>query len=304
MKRSRRVSFRPRTSVRQSRFPSPALKMKSSLFYSKGELNEIARQAKKIADSKKIVASNCVVGLGDEYGCLRGLEWVAFPARRSNTMLVRKQILKCHRLIAARDDVSLDRKQRMLAEASSKITEWARRISLETARIDSLRVLAADYPIPVQPIPVEITSMTSSKRRKSEKRHYSGQRASSQHRTPAQGDFPNRPRSPQKEVFKRICLKAQGGLQRFTRKFHVMQWQSQPSKRLTLPFPLLFLQNYLNVRSVKAKIGQSCSPVPGETVQDKYHQGPISEEKRNCYLFAGQGGQSIWDKVRVMAVFK
>ncbi|EJK60809.1 hypothetical protein THAOC_18779, partial [Thalassiosira oceanica] len=112
--------------------------MKSSLFYTKGELNEIALRAKAIACSKKIDAPNCVVELGDEYDCLRGLESVMFPARRMTRILVRKQILKCHRLIAARDDLSIDRKQLLLAKASSKITEWARRISLETARIDSL----------------------------------------------------------------------------------------------------------------------------------------------------------------------
>ena len=183
MKR-RRVSFKARVSVRQSRSPSPTLKMKSSLFYSTRELKGIALRAKAIANLKSMVDAppHCVVGLGDEHDCFRGLESVVFPARRMARMLARKQVLKCHRLLAARDDLSLDRKELMLAKASSKITEWARRVSLETARIDSLRALCADYPIPVETIPVdvELTGLVYFKTKQRVRRQeYRGRRASS-----------------------------------------------------------------------------------------------------------------------------
>ena len=73
-------------------------------------------------------------------------------------VLATKGILKYHRIISEHDDIPSERKRLLLATASSKISEWARLVSLETARVDSLRVFGADYLIPVELVPVETTS--------------------------------------------------------------------------------------------------------------------------------------------------
>ena len=153
----KKVSFNPVVQVRRRTLPPSVImtSLKSSLYYSKSELASINLEAKRIVDSRGRLDSPA--GLEDE-GCLRGLESMTSPTRKVKKVLATKGILKYHRIISERDDIPAERKHLLLATASSKISEWARLVSLEAARVDSLRVFGADYLIPVELVPVETTS--------------------------------------------------------------------------------------------------------------------------------------------------
>jgi len=166
----KKVSFNPVVQVRRRTLPPPVMtSLKSSLYYSKSELASINLEAKRVVDSRGRLDSptgredeGCLRGLEsmtlEDEDCLRGLESMASPSRKVKKVLATKGILKYHRIISERDDIPAERKHLLLATASSKISEWARLVSLEAARVDSLRVFGADYLIPVELVPVETTS--------------------------------------------------------------------------------------------------------------------------------------------------
>ena len=152
----KKVSFNPAIEVRRTMLSSPAMKRNDSrLYYSKSELASITLEARRVVDSRG--QRDHIVGLEDE-DCLRGLESLTSPSRKVKRVLATKGILKYHRIISERDDIPPERKQLLLAAASSRISERARLVSLETARMDSLRVFGADYIIPVDLVPVETAS--------------------------------------------------------------------------------------------------------------------------------------------------
>lgn len=143
------------------------------MHYSKAELLTMMQDARTVATSSKKLAAHSglavdptaassgdLVRLGDDES-MRGLEVIGnlHPARQTNKQLARKAILKYQRLINTRHaSASFHERSAMLASASAKLSEWSRLVSVETARIDSLRAFSAEYLIPVELEPVEITS--------------------------------------------------------------------------------------------------------------------------------------------------
>ena len=167
---SRRVTFKPFVNVRQSRTIRSA-EDKSRMHYSKMELLSMVQDARSVAilSSKKLADhSRLAVGpteqspsylerLGND-DSMRGLEFM-HPARQAKKQLVRRAVLKYQRLIENRyASAPYHEKSAMLASASAKLSEWSRLVSIETARVDSLSVFGAQYLIPVELEPVEITS--------------------------------------------------------------------------------------------------------------------------------------------------
>lgn len=154
----KKLSFNPAIEVHRTTLPPAMTSMESRLYYSKSELASITLEAKRVVDSRgQRMFDSLAAGLEDE-DCLRGLESLTSPSRKVKKVLAAKGILKYHRIISERDDIPPERKHLLLATASSKISERARLVSLETARMDSLRVFGADYRIPVELVPVETTS--------------------------------------------------------------------------------------------------------------------------------------------------
>lgn len=123
----------------------------------------VATSSKKLAAHSRLAvdpteaSSGNLVRLGEDES-MRGLEFT-HPARQTRKQLARKAVLKYQRLISNRHtSAPSHEKSDMLASASAKLSEWSRLVSIETARIDSLDVFSAEYLIPVDLEPVEITS--------------------------------------------------------------------------------------------------------------------------------------------------
>lgn len=160
------MSFEPINVVLQSKILAPSMSHESGLHYSRRELNAIALEAISIVRSKRQAAFNFALDIEAEDESLRGLEMVNCPARRVDKDLVRNGIIKYHRLLCARKDISTDKKHLLLAAAASKLSNRARLVSLETARIDSLRAFGADYLIPVVTKALDLTDSLQLKREK------------------------------------------------------------------------------------------------------------------------------------------
>eukprot|EP00581_Thalassiosira_minuscula_P012422 CAMPEP_0183725568 /NCGR_PEP_ID=MMETSP0737-20130205/20758_1 /TAXON_ID=385413 /ORGANISM="Thalassiosira miniscula, Strain CCMP1093" /LENGTH=244 /DNA_ID=CAMNT_0025956591 /DNA_START=213 /DNA_END=947 /DNA_ORIENTATION=- len=93
---------------------------------------------------------------------LRGLELYLCPQRERNKVLAKKALLKYQSKLTADRTKTSEQKALSLASAGAKLSQWARSVAKETARLDSLRAYDGDYlipidePVDIKPFPVTV----------------------------------------------------------------------------------------------------------------------------------------------------
>ena len=165
----RRVTFRPSVTVQPVENICMQEQDKSRLYYSKDELKVLTLEAKAIhALSKEqlpdesspcgvhAARQDCMLGLEAD-PALRGLELYLCPTRVRNKQLAKKALLKYYRTISSDPTKSQEERLKCLSNASQKLmSQWSKKVALETARLDSIRAYDGDYLIPVDTPAVEI----------------------------------------------------------------------------------------------------------------------------------------------------
>jgi len=170
VKQSRkRLRFQPSVKV-QPIDCSMTKEEKARSYYTKTEMKAFSSEVKTMMQSSSTCGAHassaaCVVGLESDPS-LRGLEQYLCPIRVRNKVLVRKSVLKYHKILTARTDRTSEEKIQCMGSASAKLSQWSRHVAIETARLDSLRAFEGDYLIPIN-APVDISPfMVPTKRRR------------------------------------------------------------------------------------------------------------------------------------------
>lgn len=171
-KSKRRVTFKPTITVQPIKNIAMQSEDKSRLYYSKDELKTLSLEIKAIHTLSKELSSSsqpcgvhstrkgCIVGLEAD-PALRGLELYLCSTRVRNKLLARSALLKISGDLKENPLMSYEDRHAALASASSKLTQWSRRIAHETARLDSIRaygegstVIPVNDPVEISPFPV------------------------------------------------------------------------------------------------------------------------------------------------------
>lgn len=136
--RRRGVSFCPVVTVRYIFQSSSTMsnEEKSSLYLSQSEIIQIYRNAKKLASTHGNVSANGSLQMDHSF---RGLELSISRERARNSFIARRAIIKYQKQFLSFASMDNDRLREMLAAVSTRLSECARVIALEAARIDMIR---------------------------------------------------------------------------------------------------------------------------------------------------------------------
>ena len=168
----KKISFTPSITVHPIHNLSRNQSDKSALYYSRDDLCSFYKDAKsmcRLSSTNLLLDESLLRGAHDvKQDCLlgleanpefRGLEQYVCPIRALNKLLAHKFILKYQRKMNSGACKTKEEKLIALAGACAKVSQWAKSVAMETARLDSLRAHSKDYlihvggPVAIIPFP-------------------------------------------------------------------------------------------------------------------------------------------------------
>ncbi len=163
----RTISFRPTVTVHPVEKLANNEDVRSRLYLSKAEMNEISTRNRAIQLSSKDTHTSFEHGadglLADP--ALRGPKVPLRPTQVSNKLFITRTVLKYQRKLNAKPTKSDEENFISLAALSAKLSQWSTLVALEAARRTSLQAYAGDGLI-LTNVLVDTPSFPTTKRRR------------------------------------------------------------------------------------------------------------------------------------------
>ena len=178
----KRVILKPTVLVHEITINPLTTEEKSGLYLTRDEFDKTILEVDAIALSNQV--KNCGQNNNDMLdkepdGLLRGIESRAYPQRLQNRLMARRALLKFQAYLQNKKKGSTpEQKAEALRKASEKLSTRSQFIAVETARFDSLRAYDADYLIPLDHKPLQMShnlDLASRKRRREEVQDVAGE---------------------------------------------------------------------------------------------------------------------------------
>ena len=163
----KKVTLNPTISVHEISAKPKTKEEKAKLYITSDDYNMAVLEVKAIARTHQQKAEMSDedssifmwVVAADAHDFLRGTEKYLFPKRFQNRSVARKALIMYQTHLQENyAGITLEQKAKAMRTASEKLSAWSQLIAQETARIDSQRACDADYMIPLDDAPVQVSS--------------------------------------------------------------------------------------------------------------------------------------------------